>query len=180
MTDPITRIALDMLAAGLPEPFVLRVVALARESEGVEDMLHLWDDHPAERGAVEAEFQAALDDREPSGPSVQVHGAEAAERLLDERLRQKAHIRSLVETHGGVSRVAQAAGLPQPSLSRFLNTPSEPKPATLHRLATAMGLAVGDLSPEALMTAAVYQVEPVRLRPLYRPNPKYGHREARA
>ena len=39
------------------------------------------------------------------------------------------------------------SGIPQPSLSRLLNTMSEPRPSTLARLAQAMGLTVADLDP---------------------------------
>lgn len=179
MTEDIPRIALNMIVRGLPETFVLRTVALARESEGVEDMLHLWNEFPSERDAIVAELQAALDNRELSSLASEVESAPDAERVLDERLRLKAHIRSLVEARGGVQRVAELAGLPQPSLSRFLNTPSEPRPATLHRLARAMRVAVADLTPGIASTAVVYELDRYRSAAGYQPHPRYGHREAR-
>lgn len=179
MTSEIGAIAVRMLVAGLPETFVLRVVALARESEGVEDMLHLWDEAESERDTILAELQAALDDREPSSPPLAVESVDDAEQVLAERQRQKAHIRALIEQRGGVSRVAELAGVPQPSLSRFLNTPSEPRPATLYRLARAMGLSVAALSADTEQRAAVYELDVYRLRAAYRVDPRYGHREAR-
>lgn len=179
MTDDLSVITHAMRAAGLPPDFVGQVVALARTSEGVADMMRLWMDEPAERPAVVVELQGALDDRAPAVPADPVGCGEAAEALLEERLRHKSHIRALVEAHGGVSRVAAAAGLPQPSLSRFLNTPSEPRPSTLHRLATAMGLALADLAPPAAFGDGIYELPPLSVRSFYRPAPRYGHKEAR-
>ena len=154
-----------MLAANLPEAFVGRVLELAKTSEGVEDLVHLWSSAPdeAERREVEAELQGAIEDRERSGPAIEVASVEEGERLLKQRCRQKEHLRRLVAAHGGVSEVARRAQMPQPSLSRLLNSMSEPRPSTLLRLAEAMGLTVSDLAApqtQAPQALAVYTAEP--------------------
>jgi DNA-binding phage protein len=147
----IKVIGVEMVDAGLPSAFVLRVLELARESEGVEDLVHLWAEAPDadERREVEAALQGAIEDREPGGPAIEVTSAGGAERLLEQRRRHKEHLRRLVEASGGVSAVARRAGMPQPSLSRLLNAMSELRPATLGRLADALGLPLAALSPDA-------------------------------
>ncbi len=144
----IKAIGEAMLAANLPLEFVGLVLELAKTSEGVEDLVHLWSSAPdeAERREVEAELQAAIEDREPSGPAIEAASVEEGERLLKQRCRQKEHLRRLVDAHGGVSEVARRAQMPQPSLSRLLNSMSEPRPPTLLRLAEAMDLTVSDLA----------------------------------
>lgn len=174
MSKDLSFVAIQMINEGLSETFVLRALSLARESEGVEDMLYLWRDEPGERPAIEAEIQAAIEDREPAGSAVEIQDGPAADRLIGERLRQKEHIRALVAAHGGVSRVAEAAGIPQPSLSRFLNTPSEPRPATLHRLAVAMGLTVADLSVQPGGTDALHRAGSGQAISPYVARPTYG------
>jgi len=122
---------------------VLRIVELARESEGVDDLLNLWAEAPdaEERQQVEADLYAMIEDREPAGGTAQVASVDDGDALLAARRTQKEHLRRLVEAHGGVSEVARRADIPQPSLSRLLGSVSEPRPATLNRLAAAMGLA---------------------------------------
>lgn len=151
-------IGVEMVQAGLPAAFVLRIVELARESEGVDDLLHLWAEAPdaEERQQVEADLYAMIEDREPTGGLPQVPSEDGGEALLATRRAQKEHLRRLVASHGGVSEVARRADIPQPSLSRLLGSVSEPRPATLNRLAAAMGLA-----PSALLApvAAAPQTE---------------------
>lgn len=147
----IKAIGIEMVDAGLPYAFVLRVLELARESEGVEDLVHLWGGAPdtVERHEVEADLHGMLEDREPSGDIVDVSSGEDGDRLLGLRSRQKAHLRRLVDERGGVSEVARRAKMPQPSLSRLLNSMSEPRAGTLNRLAEAMGVPVSALSAQA-------------------------------
>lgn len=151
-----------MVDAGLPLAFVLRVLELAKESEGVRDLVHLWAEAPDEneRNEVEAELQGSIDDREDPGPTTRVESVEQADRLLDQRRREKEHLRRLVEAHGGVSEVARQAEMPQPSLSRLLNAMSETRPSTLLKLARAMDL---PLSALELPTRAL--LEPAGVRP---------------
>ena len=149
--DNLMRICFEMLGADLPVPFVFHVYQTALSDEGIEDLAHLWaaaGDDLTERAEIEADLQESLDER--SSPASQdlplTHTAEA-EVLLEARRRLKDHIRALVEQHGGVSAVARQAEMPQPSLSRLLNSLSLPRAATLHRLADAMGIEVSALSP---------------------------------
>ncbi|NOY90817.1 MAG: helix-turn-helix transcriptional regulator [Deltaproteobacteria bacterium] len=144
-------IGVKMVDTGLPTSFVLRVLELARESEGIDDLLQLWADAPdtAERQAVEAELGATIDDRDGGAGDFVIDSTDAAGELLEQRRRFKARLRRLIAERGGVSAVARRAEMPQPSLSRLLNSMSEPRSSTLHRLADAMDLTVADLCHEA-------------------------------
>lgn len=51
----------------------------------------------------------------------------------------KRRLRETLDAHGGVSEVARLAGIPQPSLSRMLSSPSMPRKTTLLRIARALG-----------------------------------------
>lgn len=115
----------------------------------MDDLLRLWAEAPdaAERQQVEADLYAMIEDREPAGGSPQVPSVDGEGALLAARRAQKEHLWRLVEAQGGVREVARRADIPQPSLSRLLGSVSEPRPATLNRLAAAMGLA-----PAALLT----------------------------
>lgn len=66
MTATIASIAASMEAAGHAVPFISRVLELARESEGIEDLLFLWAEAPNDerRELVEA-MQEAIADRLP-------------------------------------------------------------------------------------------------------------------
>lgn len=63
----ITAIGIDMVDAGLSSEFVSRILELAQESEGVEDLVHLWAGAPndRERKEVESDLREAIADREP-------------------------------------------------------------------------------------------------------------------
>jgi len=159
----IKGIGVEMIDAGLPSSFVLRVIELAKESEGVEDLVYLWAEAPDEdeRREIEAELHGTIEDREPAGPAHRVESVDAGDHLLDQRRAMKEHLRQLVEQRGGVTNVARRAEMPQPSLSRLLNSLSEPRPATLLRLAQAMDLSVEALTPaeEPMVSRLVFHTE---------------------
>ncbi|MCB9764719.1 MAG: hypothetical protein H6739_33395 [Alphaproteobacteria bacterium] len=151
MTDALNThaSAWRMVDSGVPLAFVKELMALVEASPAIQGLIRMWDQEPdaQERAETLVALQELVEDNahEP--------GARSAERLDDddallaERMAWKAHLRRLVDAHGGVSAVARRAGLPQPSLSRMLSTPSEPRAKTLMRLAAAMGVEVGALHP---------------------------------
>ena len=83
----IKVIGIDMVNAKLPLMFVLRVIELANESEGVEDLLHLWAEasNADERGEVEADLYEAIEDRELAEATLKLGSVEAVSRLFAER-----------------------------------------------------------------------------------------------
>ena len=149
MNDDIERIAVAMTVAKLPLEFVLRVVNLATEIEGIADLMALWHEATCrqDRARYEADLYEALEDFQPKGQQEPVDSMRSTDRVYAQRKAFKEHLRQLVEEHGGVSEVARQAEMPQPSLSRLLNSMSQPRPFTLTRLAQAMGLPVAALRP---------------------------------
>jgi hypothetical protein len=63
----IKMIGIEMVDAGLPYDFVLRILSLSKESEGVEDVVHLWAEAPDvnERRECERTLREMTKDREP-------------------------------------------------------------------------------------------------------------------
>ena len=145
--ERLDAIAWQMFTAGLAPSFVTEVRRIASLNGGPADLMELWADaaDPTERDATLHALFEVLEDEQPvrkEPPAAQLPDEDV---LLSERRAWKAHLRSLVDTHGGVSEVARRAEIPQPSLSRMLNSMAEPRPATLQRLADAMGLQVARL-----------------------------------
>lgn len=142
----LAAIVTEMSKAGLPAPFVASVLEIGRIDQGVFDLAALWMQAPnaAERDECIAELQEAVDEAEeatPGGvPEVRPRvGFDALEgRVLPSVREHKKRLRELIDRHGGVSAVAAKAGIPQPSLSRMLNSGSMPRRTTLYKIASAL------------------------------------------
>ena len=52
----------------------------------------------------------------------------------------KAHLKTVVDQWGGVTKLAKKTGIPHPSLSRFFSAASMPRRTTLYKIAEAMNL----------------------------------------
>ncbi|MBI4821796.1 MAG: helix-turn-helix transcriptional regulator [Deltaproteobacteria bacterium] len=63
-------------------------------------------------------------------------------------LAHKQKLRDLIDRHGGVTQVARLCGIPQPSLSRMLNSASMPRRSTLYRIANALKVPESDVVGE--------------------------------
>jgi hypothetical protein len=136
----------EMMQTDLDHEFIAEASELARTDQGVYDLFELWmetKDDPAERDQIIADIQDALDDyrdapmqplRKPYIRFEQLD--DVAQRIVKEKLT----LRQIIDQHGGVSAVAQKAGIPQPSLSRMLNSVSMPRRSTLYKLANALDL----------------------------------------
>jgi len=150
-TTPEQRLKLagyvvEMLKTDLDREFIAAASELAREAQGVYDLFELWatmKDDPKERDQIIADIQDLLDDyrdapKQPlEKPYIQFDQLDdVTQRIIKEKLT----LRQLIEQHGGVSAVAQKAGIPQPSLSRMLNSASMPRRSTLYKIANALDL----------------------------------------
>ena len=145
-------IAVQMSGAGLPDEFIADTTRAAYANEGVRELMFLWAQSDAEeRDVISADIQELLDDLEdvPVRHQPPKKRPRVAFDDLDEVLVQvKAHkqrLRDLIDKHGGVSEVARKSGIPQPSLSRMLNSGSMPRRSTLYRIANALGLPEKDI-----------------------------------
>lgn len=148
MNDDLDVIGLRMLH-GLPGRWVFDVISLAHQRPAVAGLVRMWATAPDEAdrdGCVEA-LQECLDDRDRDRASPAIASKAEFDREYGARRALKARLRRLVEERGGVSEVARKAEMPQPSLSRLLNSAAEPRAATMARLAAALGVSVSRLYP---------------------------------
>jgi DNA-binding phage protein len=132
-----------MKAKGLPSRFIARAVDLSEEFAGIFELMRLWRDEPdaAEREEIVSDIQELIDDCSQQGK------VEAARIRLDDldaiaaNVRKfKDSLRMLVDERGGIGKLAELTHMPQPSISRFFNTASIPRRATLNKFARALGL----------------------------------------
>ncbi len=144
-------IATAMSGAGLPDEFVANAVELANVYEGTFELMKLWmmtESAPEAREEIVAHIQEAIDERTDTPgkkPYVRFNdlsgiGAQVIE--FKKKLREK------VEKWGGISKLANATGIPQPSLSRFFSSASMPRRTTLYRIAEAMNLPETEIATE--------------------------------
>ena len=138
-------IASAMVKADLDFDWVVAVEQLAKTDQGTFDLMKLWQDTKDKdtRTEIVADLQDALDDyadapSEPTQrPKIPFDDLAAVTRKI---LAEKRKIRDLIDRHGGVTAVAKKTGIPQPSLSRMLNSASMPRRSTLYKIAVALGI----------------------------------------
>lgn len=141
----VARYALRMEAQQLPAEFIARVMDLARVDQGVYELLELWSETEDlnDRERLVADLQETVDEEDELTATVVEKPRIAFDNLegiATKIVEHKRKLRDLIDRHGGVSAVARKSGIPQPSLSRLLNSASMPRRTTLYRLARAMGL----------------------------------------
>jgi len=149
----LLEIALEMKKAGLSEAFIEHCVRLAMDLEGILDLMVIWDEEkdPSEKNDVIADLQNEIDEY-LSGQKSRIEKPfvkeEQFESIAKSIQKFKKEIRESVDAWGGVSKLAKETGIPQPSLSRFFNTSSMPRRATLLKIAKAVGLSDKDITFE--------------------------------
>ncbi len=151
----LMEIGLSMRDGGLPEAFIAKAVRASDHNEGVRALMLLWSEAVAkERDAICADIQDMLDDLD-AAPVSHVPPAtrprisfDDFDDVIEGVKAHKQRLRDLVAKHGGVSEVARRSGIPQPSLSRMLNSGSMPRRATLYKVAHALGLPEKDVVGE--------------------------------
>jgi len=141
-----------MKDSGLPAEFAVSALKLAEQSRGVFGLMILWSKAQSDedRDACITEIQEALDDAaEPKGikhrPRVSY---DSLDRIVEAIRQHKGRLRAIIDAHGGVVAVARKSGIPQPSLSRLLNSGSMPRRTTLHKLAEGLDLEESDIVGE--------------------------------
>lgn len=141
----LASIMVEMQNAGLDQQLIVDASELARTDQGVYDLMALWRDtsDAAERDEIVADLQESIDDYQEAPPTPLKKPYIAYDQLGDvaqKVMAEKARLRQIIDKHGGVSAVAQKCGIPQPSLSRMLNSPSIPRRSTLYKIANALDL----------------------------------------
>lgn len=147
----LAEIVTAMANAGLERGFIVHSDQLARVDQGAYDLMELWMDAESEqdRDEVIADLVEILEDyrqrKHEQKPYVRF---DDLDHIAGNVREHKKRLRDLIDRHGGVSAVAKKTGLPQPSLSRMLNSASMPRRATLFRIAKALGVSETEIVGE--------------------------------
>ena len=137
------QIATKMQKSGLSDYFVVYAVRCALENEGMCDLMELWETEKIkkERNEIVADIQELIDDSMQTGIVEQEYIRFNDLDAVAKNIRGfKDSLLSKVMEAGGISDLAESTGIPQPSLSRFFNTNTMPRRATLLKIAKALKL----------------------------------------
>lgn len=139
-------IASKMQASGVPAEFILNIALLCmRDVRSAYELMALWEDagdNEADRNEVLIAMQELLDDVENKSPrkvKPYIH-FDQLDGVAAKVLAHKAKLRDIIDRNGGISKVAELCGIPQPSLSRMLSSASMPRRSTLYKIANALNL----------------------------------------
>jgi DNA-binding phage protein len=149
----VYEIAALMKKRGLSANFIVSCVDHSLVNEGSHDLMVLWSEatNEKERNEVIADLQdeieLSIESRKYSlkKPYIKYDDLEA---IGEDVLKYKRALRKIVDKHGGIGKLAEKSGIPQPSLSRFFNSASLPRRATLYKIAEALQLNEKDLLKE--------------------------------
>lgn len=140
-----------MKACGLSTHFIARAVDLSGEFGGILELMKMWRDESeaSAREAIVADIQELIDDCSQSGkvdaPYVRF---DDLERIAADVRAFKDSLRVKVDERGGIGKLAEATGIPQPSLSRFFNSAAMPRRTTLYKIARALNLSHVQIASE--------------------------------
>lgn len=153
--DVLMTVLAEMKQAGLPSQFVLDVVSLARQDNGIYGLCNLWLNNtaPDDRAEIEADLQSHLEDEvelpKAGGPVYKPKiNYDQLDKVVGDIVAFKAKLRQQIDAAGGVVAVAKKIGIPQSSLSRLLNSGSMPRRTTLYKIANALDLTEVDIATE--------------------------------
>lgn len=147
----LAPIVVEMKEAGLEPQFIVEAWELAKTDQGVYDLMVMWvtATDAGERDETIADIQDTIDDYRDA-PAQPEKRPDIRFTQFGDVTRQvqadKARLRLLIDRHGGVSEVARRTGIPQPSLSRMLNSASVPRRSTLFKIANALGLPESEIA----------------------------------
>lgn len=149
----VYEVAAQMKKIGLSAHFISSCVEQALVYEGTHDLMVLWSEASTEleRNEIVADLQSEIDIRAEAPkkpvkkPYVKFDDLEA---IAKDVIKFKKALRKVVDRHGGITKLAEKSGLPQPSLSRFFNSASMPRRATLYKIAEALNLSEKEIVNE--------------------------------
>ncbi len=144
--------AMKMKQEGLPSLFIGEALVLARVDQGAYELMELWaeSDSSSYKDELIADLQELLDDHREllgvreSGP-IPCDTSESVSKKIAEYKRK---LRDLIDRRGGVTKAARLTGIPQPSLSRMLNSGSMPRRSTLHKIAKGLKINESEIIAE--------------------------------
>jgi DNA-binding phage protein len=136
-------IAIKMKKSGLSDSFIVNSVRVALDFEGVADLMSLWMDetNQSEKNDLVADIQDMIDACEQKSKQEEMYiKFNDLESIAKDIRAFKDSLYQIVVERGGVSKLAELTGIPQPSLSRFFNSNAMPRRATVLAIAKALDL----------------------------------------
>ena len=136
-------IAVKMKKAGLADSFIVNAVQTALQLEGVADLMHLWigEKDDEERNAIVADIQDLIDACGQKEKTEEIYIKFNDLDAIAKNIRAfKDSLYQEVMKRGGISKLADLTGIPQPSLSRFFNSNAMPRRSTVLAIAKALNL----------------------------------------
>ena len=140
-----------MNKAGLPHTFIAAAVQTAFEFEGVYNLMKMWTDETdkKERDEIVADIQDLIDD---CAQKEKVEGVyirfDDLETIAKDVRGFKDNLRMAIDKNGGIKKLAELTGIPQPSLSRFFGSATMPRRTTLLKIARALNLSQIEIATE--------------------------------
>lgn len=137
------KIAIQMEKEKLPTIFIVNAVKTALEFEGVADLLSLWseENNKNEKEEIISDIQDMIDACNQKEKSTEMHIKFNDLNAIANNIRAfKDSLYQKVMERGGISKLAELTGIPQPSLSRFFNSNAMPRRATVLKIAKALNL----------------------------------------
>lgn len=139
------EIATLMKQSGLQDKFIANAVEVGLYYEGVFDLFDLWanEKDQKERDQIIADIHDEIAEYkiQPSKPLKKPYiKYNHLDMIAEDVMGFKAHLKTVVDRWGGVSKLAKETGIPQPSISRFFSSSSMPRRTTLYKIAEALNL----------------------------------------
>jgi DNA-binding phage protein len=137
------KIATQMEKEKLPNIFIVNAIKTALEFEGVADLLKLWSEENDnnEKEEIISDIQDMIDACNQKETSEEMYIKFNDLDAIANNIRAfKDSLYQKVMEQGGISKLAELTGIPQPSLSRFFNSNAMPRRATVLKIAKALNL----------------------------------------
>lgn len=138
----LCRIATKMKSSGLSDVFIAAAVKTAMKLEGVADLMHLWmsEKDNDEKNEIISDVQDLIDASNQEGVREQYIKFNDLNAIAKDVRAFKDSLYQIVVARGGVSKLSELTGIPQPSLSRLFNSNAMPQRSTLLAIASALKL----------------------------------------
>ena len=137
------KIAIEMKKSGLSDAFIVTAVKTALFFEGVADLMDIWNKEKdkKEREEIIADIQDMIDECSQKGKTEELYVKFNDLEAISKDIRAfKDSLLQLVLEQGGITKLSEVTGIPQPSLSRFFNSNSMPQRSTILKIARALNL----------------------------------------
>lgn len=147
----IYQIATEMKSKGLSNAFIADAVKLAEIYEGAYGLFDLWatEKDSKEKDHIIADIQDEIDEykEQPQMPIKKPYiSCNDLEMISKKAMEFKTHLKTKVDQWGGISKLSEETGIPEPSLIRFFKTASIFRRTTINKIAKALNLSEKEIN----------------------------------